>query len=75
MRHKNGFFRNLRKALIRKKSNCNHKTGEVEMKKLFLAVLICAIAGFGLMGCGKKAGHEHPAGHEGSAEHSAEHPQ
>lgn len=45
------------------------------MKKLFLAVLICAVAGFGLMGCGKKAGHEHPAGHEDSAEHSAEHPQ
>lgn len=34
------------------------------MKKLFLAVLICAIA-LGLMGCGKQAGtggpgHEHP---------------
>lgn len=41
------------------------------MKKLLLAVLICVIAGFGLMGCGKKTGTEHPAGHE----HSAEHPQ
>lgn len=34
------------------------------MKKLLLAVLICAIVSFGLMGCGKKAGtesgHEHP---------------
>lgn len=42
------------------------------MKKLFLAVLVCAIAGAGLIGCQNKAGHEHPAGQEHS---EAEHPQ
>lgn len=42
------------------------------MKKLLLAVIICSIISFGLMGCGKKAGeHEHPAGHEHP---SSEHP-
>lgn len=34
------------------------------MKKLLLVVLICAIAGFGLMGCTKQAGTKTPAGHE-----------
>jgi predicted small lipoprotein YifL len=75
MKLKKVFFRNLRKGLRRLSSHCNHKKEEVEMKNLLLAVLICAIAGFSIMGCGKKAGTEHPAGHEQSAEHSAEHPQ
>lgn len=34
------------------------------MKKLFLAVLICAITTLGLMGCKKQAGTERPSGHE-----------
>lgn len=34
------------------------------MKKLCVAVVICAVAAFSIMGCGKPAGTEHPAGHE-----------
>ena len=41
------------------------------MKKLFLAVLICAIAASSLMGCGKKSGTEHKPGEEHP---KAEHP-
>jgi len=34
------------------------------MKKLFLAVLICAVTAFGLIGCGKQTSSASPSGHE-----------
>lgn len=42
------------------------------MKKIFLAVLICAVLALGLIGCGKQTGTESQSGHEHP---KSEHPQ